>query len=159
MFMGFKLTHIKWAFFGVIGLSLLINLSSFSLPSLTPPTAPPPEEAPEVKQAAKPSVRAAPVEVRPVQQANFVGDDQVNILGRWVNPLTNAAYLEFREDGTFRDVAILESTEGKYRFIDHQTMEMTSPGQLYGVDAILVKYRINGDTLELLDRVKYRRAK
>ena len=91
----------------------------------------------------------------------FAGDRQ-DILGRWDNPLTDAAYIRFSDDGTFKDVGLLKVTEGTYRFISSEVLEWRFPGVIYGENVVEIKYRLNGDTLELKllgNWVKYSRAK
>jgi hypothetical protein len=88
--------------------------------------------------------------------------DKEDIVGRWDNPVTDKSYIRFNEDGTFKWVCLLETSEGKYRFIGKEVIELDTPGVLYGRNQTEIKYRLNGDTLELKifnEYVKFKRVK
>ncbi len=87
--------------------------------------------------------------------------DQLPIVGRWNNPVIDAAYITFNADGTFKNVSLLKDTEGIYRFLSNDVIEFTYPGLLYGENVGQLEYRLLGDTLELKQWgtwIKYRRA-
>jgi len=89
------------------------------------------------------------------------GIDQLGIVGRWHNPVIDAAYITFNADGTFKNVSLLKDTEGTYRFLSNNEIEFTYPGLLYGQNVGQLEYRLLGDTLELKQWgtwIKYRRA-
>ncbi len=89
------------------------------------------------------------------------GIDQLPIVGRWNNPVIDAAYITFNADGTFKNVSLLKDTEGTYRFLSNNEIEFTYPGMLYGQNVGQLEYRLLGDTLELKQWgtwIKYRRA-
>lgn len=75
--------------------------------------------------------------------------DKEDIVGRWDHPLGDRHYIRFYEDGTFKEVAPLNSVEGKFRFLSKEVIEFDTPGVFYGRDKMEVKYRLDGDTLEL----------
>ena len=88
--------------------------------------------------------------------------DNDKIVGRWDNALSDVAYLRLNDDGTFKDVALLGSKEGKYRILSGDVIELDWPGTLYGRNTVEIKYKLDGDTLELKlsgQWVKYKRAK
>lgn len=72
-----------------------------------------------------------------------------SLIGRWEHPWTENAYLEFCKDGTFKQIGLLVSTEGKYRLLTETAMEWEIPGVLYGKSVGKVKFKLDGDTLEL----------
>lgn len=89
------------------------------------------------------------------------GIDQFAIVGRWNNPVTDAAYFTFNADGTFKNVSLLNDTEGTYRFLSSGVIEFTYAGILYGENVTQFEYRLLGDTLELKQLgawIKYHRA-
>jgi hypothetical protein len=91
----------------------------------------------------------------------FAGDSH-EIIGRWDNPVSDSAYIRFNNDGTFKEVALLKTTEGTYRFLSKEVMEWRFPGVIYGENIVEIKYRLYGDTLELKllgNWVKYSRSK
>jgi hypothetical protein len=88
--------------------------------------------------------------------------DAEDIVGRWDNPLNDAAYIRFNADGTYKDVFLLGSREGKYRLLSKEVMEFDVPGAIYGRNLIEKKFKLDGDTLEVKvgdQWVKYKRAK
>jgi hypothetical protein len=88
--------------------------------------------------------------------------DKEDIVGRWDSPSSDKAYIRFNADGTFKDVYLLGSTEGKYRILSKEIIELDTPGALYGRNVSEVKFKLDGDTLELKvygQWVKYKRVK
>jgi hypothetical protein len=85
--------------------------------------------------------------------------EKEKLVGRWDNPVTDQAYIRFKEDGTFKDVALLANREGTYRVLEKGVIEIKTPGVLYGTNVGEIKYKlIDDDTLEILG-VKYKRVK
>jgi len=87
--------------------------------------------------------------------------DQHAILGRWNHPWGDSAYLTFNADGTFTLVGVLRESEGTYRFLSFDQIELTFPGILYGENVVPLEYRLLADTLELKNLgawVPYKRA-
>jgi hypothetical protein len=88
--------------------------------------------------------------------------DKEDIVGRWDHPYTDAAYIRFYADGTYKSVALLGSQVGKYRLLGDGVIELDVPGTFYGRNQGEIKYRLSGDTLELKlfgEWIKYKRAK
>jgi hypothetical protein len=88
--------------------------------------------------------------------------DKEDIVGRWDNPISDAAYIRFNADGTFKEVALLGTQTGTYRILGDGVIEFETPGIFYGTNKNEVKYKLNGDTLELKivgEYVKYTRAR
>jgi hypothetical protein len=88
--------------------------------------------------------------------------DKEDIVGRWDHPATEASFFRFYEDGTFKQVALLDTAEGKYRFLGKEVIEFDTPGLIYGRNKVEIKYRLTKDTLELKllgEWVKYKRVK
>ncbi len=94
-----------------------------------------------------------------------VADDAVDILGRWNNPIGDAAYIEFYKDGTFKEAAVTGSIKGKYRFTSINTIEFTRPGIFYGEIVEEVKYKLSKESFDRypfgfsLGALSYKRAK
>jgi hypothetical protein len=90
--------------------------------------------------------------------------DREDIVGRWNNPIIGTSYIRFFADGTFTDAALLVTTKGTYRILAGAgVIEIETPGIL-GPITREVKYKLNGDTLELENPlgggyVKYTRAR
>ncbi len=55
-------------------------------------------------------------------------DDRADIVGRWDNNDNKANYIRFNADGTFKEVAPLNSGEGKWRMIGKQVIELGAAG-------------------------------
>ncbi len=88
--------------------------------------------------------------------------DKEDIVARWDNAVTDNAYIRFNDDGTFKEVTILGTTEGKYCLLSKEAIELDVPGLLYGRNVTEFKYKMSGDTLELKllgQWVKYKRVK
>lgn len=88
--------------------------------------------------------------------------DKEDIVGRWDNPVIEASYIRFQADGTFKWVALLDTSAGKYRLLGKEVIEFDTPGVIYGRNQMEVKYRLTGDALELKllgQWVKYKRVK
>jgi hypothetical protein len=89
-------------------------------------------------------------------------DDAKDLVGRWDHNLTDSNYVRFRADGTFTSVALVGSSEGKYRVLAGGVIELTTPGLIYGYNVGEMKYRLTGDVAEFQAYgkwVKYLRAK
>lgn len=88
--------------------------------------------------------------------------DKEDIVGRWDHSIVEASYIRFNADGTFKWVALLNTDEGKYRFLGKEVIEFDTPGIIYGRNQREIKYRLSGDTLELKiagEWIKYKRVK
>jgi hypothetical protein len=88
--------------------------------------------------------------------------DKEDLVGRWDHCRTDESYIRFNADGTYKWVALYGNAEGKYRLLPGGVIEFDTPGLIYGRNQTEIKYRLNGDTLELKvfgDWVKYPRAK
>ena len=88
--------------------------------------------------------------------------DKEDIVGRWDHSTVEGVYIRFYADGTFKEVALLNRTEGNYRLIGLEVIEVDIPGLIYGRNRGEMKYRLSGDTLELKvfgEWVKYKRVK
>jgi hypothetical protein len=91
----------------------------------------------------------------------FAGD-QEDLVGRWDQVVNEALYIRFQNDGTFKEVALLASVEGKYRVIQRSVLEIRTPGVLYGENTAELKYKLDGDNLEIFNGaawVKYKRVR
>ena len=75
--------------------------------------------------------------------------DKEDIVARWDHPFSDQHYLRLNDDGTFKWVAPLGTSEGKYSFLSKEVIEFDTPGVFYGRNKTEIKYRLNGDTLEL----------
>jgi hypothetical protein len=75
--------------------------------------------------------------------------DKEAIVGRWDYVSTDTKYFRFYADGTFKEVAPLNSVEGTYRFLSAEVIELDLPGVFYGRRKLEVKYRLSGDNLDL----------
>jgi hypothetical protein len=106
--------------------------------------------------------RAAPAENQPAQPppvpavqpmpsllAIALAGDNVPIVGRWNHSWTDSSYVQFNADGTFKWVALLRTAQGTWRLLSADTVEMDFPGIFYGRTVVEIKYRLNGNTLEL----------
>jgi hypothetical protein len=88
--------------------------------------------------------------------------DKEAIVGRWNHPWADAAYFRFNADGTFKLEGWLGWTEGTYRVLSNNTIEFNYAG-IFGRNVSEIKYRLNGDTLEVKESflsgwLKYKRA-
>jgi len=98
----------------------------------------------------------------PMAQTPALAGDKEDIVARWDHPYTDGSYIRFYNDVTFKWVALLNTTEGKYRFLEAGVMEFDTPGVIYGRNVTEVKYRLKGDALELKllgSWVKYSKVK
>jgi hypothetical protein len=76
--------------------------------------------------------------------------DKEDIVGRWDQTgYDGLKYFRFYSDGTFKEVAPLGSSTGKYRFLSREVIELDYPGVFYGRNVMEFKYKLTGDKLEL----------
>jgi hypothetical protein len=75
--------------------------------------------------------------------------DQEAIVGRWNHPWTQSAYIRFDANGNFRQVGWLFTTEGTYRFLSKEVIEINIPGTFSGRTLVEMKYHLSGDALQL----------
>lgn len=96
-----------------------------------------------------------------VSSTAFAGD-QEDLVGRWDQVINQSLYIRFQNDGTFKEVALLASVEGKWRVIQRSVLEIRTPGVLYGENTVELKYKLNGDNLEVFNGatwVQYKRVR
>ncbi len=74
--------------------------------------------------------------------------NQEAIVGRWNHPWTDGTYTLFNADGTFKRVAVLGSTQGTYRLLSNDVIEMNYEGILGRWE---FHYHLIGDKLEIED--------
>jgi len=89
-------------------------------------------------------------------------DDKDDIVARWDHPTKDDSYIRFKDDSTFKAVAVPRTVEGKYRFLGKEVIEFDTPGIIYGRNQEEIKYRLSGDTLELKiagEWIKFKRVK
>ncbi|HTU92892.1 MAG TPA: hypothetical protein VMF69_22620 [Gemmataceae bacterium] len=94
------------------------------------------------------------------RQKHALTADRKDIVGRWNHPWSDAVYVLFNADGTFKDVGALKHTEGTYRLQPNDEIELTSPG-IFAPNVRIGEYRLLGDTLEVKiygQWVPYKRA-
>jgi len=61
-----------------------------------------------------------------------VAGDKEDIVGRWDYAGWDSKYFRFYADGTFKEVAPLNTTSGTYRFLSEGVIELDQPGWFYG---------------------------
>lgn len=72
-----------------------------------------------------------------------------SIVGKWELDGTPSNKMEFFPDGTLRETALLNTSNGKYTLLDGNRMKMEIDGILWGTNVTTFKYSIEGDKLTM----------
>ena len=83
----------------------------------------------------------------PVDYAKSLIDYQ-RIAGRWERPL-GPGCLEFRADGTVRDMALLSTSNGTFKLLPENRLEWEAAGMLWGTNTCVFRWQREGDVLHL----------
>lgn len=74
--------------------------------------------------------------------------NQEALVGRWNHPQTDTTYLLFNADGTFKRASLLFTSQGTYRLLSNDVIEMNYQGILGRWE---FTYHLIGDALEIED--------
>lgn len=75
--------------------------------------------------------------------------DAAAIIGKWKDSLSPTHTVEFFDDGTLVEVAVLKIFNGTYSLLDGKRMRWITPGLLWGVNDVVLDYSISGNDLRL----------
>lgn len=98
----------------------------------------------------QPSPAAVPA-ILPAPQGSGdapVGDGGA-LVGHWNHLWGDFSFVQFAADGSFKRVALLGTSEGTWRLSSPGTIEVNYPAFFNGRNIVEIKYRLNGDRLEL----------
>ena len=84
----------------------------------------------------------------PVKTDNNVIKKDVNITGRYFSPMSQAIYIELKDDGTFEDRFGSRSATGKYVTLDNRVIFTPNTGKPY-------EYVLDGKALVYKDGSRF----